>query len=161
MHRLLATFGVAAFLATTAAASDETDVMSVVHQWIDSFDKGDVKSFVSLCSEQSTILDDFPPYEWQGTGACSRWWSDNDVFARTNGITDGVVTLGKPLELYITADHAYVVTRDDYTYKMKGKPMKQTGSIHTLVLQKSSAGWRITGEAWASTALAAPVSGGS
>jgi len=42
------------------------------------------------------------------------------VFAKTNGITDGFVTLGKPLELYITADHA-----------------------------------------WASTASAAPVSGGS
>ena len=70
MGRLHATFGVAAFLANKAAASDETDVMSVVHQWIDSFDKGDLKSFVSLCSEPSTILDDFPPYEWQGTGAC-------------------------------------------------------------------------------------------
>jgi ketosteroid isomerase-like protein len=152
---------VAALLVTSAAASEETDVMSVVHQWIDSFDKGDMKSFVALCSEQSSILDDFPPYEWQGPGACSKWWSDNDAFAKSNEITDGLVTLGKPLQFYVTGEHAYVVTRDDFTYKVKGKPTKQTGSIHTFVLQKSSSGWRIAGEAWASTALAAPVMTGS
>ena len=78
-------------------------------------------------------------------------------FAKGNEITGAFVTLGKPLELYVTGDHAYVVTRDDLTYKVKGKLMKQTGSIHTVVLHKSSSGWRITGEVWASTASAAPA----
>jgi hypothetical protein len=76
-------------------------------------------------------------------------------FSKGNGITDAFVTLDKPLELYVTGDHAYVVTRDDFT--VKGKLMKQTGSIHTVVLHKSSSGWRITGEGWASTASAAPA----
>jgi ketosteroid isomerase-like protein len=161
MSRLLSTFVLAALLVTSAPASDETDVMSVVHQWVNASNKHDMKLFVALCSEQSTIMDDFPPYQWQGPGACSRWWGDNDTFSKANEITDAFVTLGEPLELYVTGDHAYVVTRDDFTYRMKGKLMKQTGSIHTVVLHKSSSGWLITGEAWASTALAAPVRTGS
>lgn len=161
MYRLFTTVALAVFFVTSAAASDRTDVMSVVHQWIEAFDKGEMKSFVSLCADQSSILDDFPPYEWQGPGACAKWWSDNDALGKTNEITDGFVTLGKPLELHVTGDHAYVVTRDDFTYKVKGKPMKQAGSIHTFVLQKTNSGWRITGEAWAATALAAPVKTGS
>jgi hypothetical protein len=51
-------------------------------------------------------------------------------------------------DLDVTADRAYVVVPADYTYKQKGKAMKQTGSILTVALQKGSAGWRITGWAW-------------
>lgn len=31
----------------------------------------------------------------------------------------------------------------DYAYKQKAKPVKETGSLFTLVLQKSAPGWRI------------------
>lgn len=161
MYSVLSTLALAAFFITSAAASERTDAMSVVNQWIDALNNGDMKSFVALCTEETSILDDIPPHEWQGPGACSRWWSDNDAFGKNNDITNVFVTLGKPLQLYVTGDRAYIVTRDELTYKMKGKPMKQTGSIHTFVLRKSNSGWRITGEAWADTASAKPVMTGS
>ena len=124
MYRLLTALVMAVFVVGPAASSEQTDVMAVVHQWMDALDKGDLKSFVALCAEQTSIRDDIPPHEWHGPGACSKWWSDYDAFAKTNEITDGLVILGKPLQFYVTGDHAYVVTRDDFTYKMKGKPMK-------------------------------------
>jgi hypothetical protein len=31
---------------------------------------------------------------------------------------------------------------------MKGKPMKQSGSLVTVALQKGASGWRMTGWAW-------------
>jgi ketosteroid isomerase-like protein len=161
MYRVLSTLALAAFLIASAAASERTDVMSVVHQWIDALDRGDMKSFVALCTEETSILDDIPPYEWRGPGACARWWSDNDAFGKNNDITDVFVTLGKPLQLYVTGDRAYVVTRDEFTYKLKGNPMKQTGSVHTFVLRKGGSGWRITGEAWADTSSATQVVKGS
>ena len=161
MHRLLTAIAAAGLMAGPAMASDQTDVMSIVHQWIDALDKGDMKTFVGLCADAGSILDDFPPYQWQGPDACSRWWNDYDALAKANEITDGFVALGKPLQVSVIGKHAYVVTRDNFTYKMKGKPMKQVGSIHTLVLEKGGAGWRITGEAWAATAQAAPVKAGS
>jgi len=37
----------------------------------------------------------------------------------------------------------------NYTFKQKGKPQSEAGSIMTLVLQKAPAGWRITGWSWA------------
>lgn len=36
-----------------------------------------------------------------------------------------------------------------FTFKQKGKPVGETGSILTLAMQKSQAGWRITGWSWA------------
>jgi hypothetical protein len=149
MHKLLAALAVVALASGTATASEKADVMAVLHQWVDGFNKrGDMKSALATCADQTSIVDDIPPHEWHGAGACSQWLNDFDAFAKTHEITDGVVTLGKPRHLDITADHAYVVAGANFAYKMKGKPIKESGSIMTFALQKSASGWRITGWAW-------------
>ena len=135
--------------AAQTPASATADVMAVVRQFVDGFNKGDMKVLSSTCADQAAIIDEFPPHAWLGTGACAKWSSDFDADARKNGITDAVVTLGKPLHVDATPDRAYVVVPADYAYKQKGKPVKEIGSILTIALQKSAAGWRITGWSWA------------
>jgi len=56
-----------------AAASVQTDVMAAVHQFVDGFNKGDLKASQAACAEQMFILDDVPPHEWHGAGAFTRW----------------------------------------------------------------------------------------
>jgi len=75
--------------------------------------------------------------------------ADFDIDAKKNGITEGVVALGSPSHVDVTADRAYVVIPANYAFKQKGKPVSEVGSIITLTLQKIPAGWRITGWAWA------------
>jgi ketosteroid isomerase-like protein len=157
MYRSVITLALALGLTSAAAASEETEVMSVVQQWVGALHKGDKKAFVALCDDQSTIIDDFPPYEWQGSGACSAWWTDYEVLAKKYGMSDSSVVLGKPLQIYVNGDHAYVVTRDQFTFQMDGKAMKQSNAIHTIVLKRKNSGWHITGEAWSAISLAAPV----
>ena len=122
--------------------------MVPVHQFVDGFNKGDTKTAAAACADQTSIIDEFPPHEWHGAGACAKWMNDYDADAKKNGITNGIVTLNKPRHIDITADRAYVVIPANYTFKKKGKPVKETGSILTLALQKGAAGWRITGWAW-------------
>ena len=124
-------------------------VLAPVHQFVDGFNKGDTKSLLSACADQTSILDEFPPHEWHGPGACAKWGSDFEADAKKNGITDGVVTLGSPRHVDITGDRAYVVVPANYTFKQKGKPGKEIGSTLTVALQKGPTGWRITGWAWA------------
>jgi len=148
MHRIFVALTVALLAAGSAAATEKTDVMVPVHQFVDGFNKGDIKTAVAACAEQTSIIDEFPPHEWHGAGACSTWANDFDADAKKNGITDGKVTLGAPRHVDITADRAYVVVPANYAYKQKGKPAKETGSTLTIALQKSGAGWRVTGWAW-------------
>jgi ketosteroid isomerase-like protein len=148
MHRVifvLAILGVNG----SAAASDKTDVVAVVNQFLDGFNKGDTKTALATCAPQAAIIDEFAPYVWQGATACSDWANDFDADAKKNGITDGVVTLGKPRHVDVVGDRAYLVTPANYSFKAKGKPMAETGSTFTVTLQKLPAGWRITGWAWA------------
>jgi hypothetical protein len=43
------------------------------------------------------------------------------------------------------------------TFKMAGKPMKQSGSTETITLQKTTSGQRVTGDAWTSPSSAQPA----
>lgn len=140
--------GASATSAQTGSSQDAA-VMSTVSQFVSSFNEGDTKAAAAACGDETSIIDAFPPHEWHGAGACSRWMNDYDADAKTNGITDGFVTLGKPRHVFITGDLAYVVVPADYTFKKNGKPGKESGSMFALVLQKGAAGWRIRGWSWA------------
>ncbi|MBV8491630.1 MAG: nuclear transport factor 2 family protein [Candidatus Eremiobacteraeota bacterium] len=130
------------------AAAAALAVMAIVHQFVDGFNAGDTKKGLAACASPAYIVDEFPPHEWTGENACAKWAADYDANAKANGITDGVVTLSTPLHVDVDGDHAYVVVPATYAYKQRGKPVKETGSLFTVVLAKSEAGWRITAWTW-------------
>jgi len=140
---------IAAALATgSALAADKDDVMVPVRQFVDGFNKGDVKSAVATCAEQASIIDEFPPHEWHGPGACQTWANDFDADAKKNGMSEGSVKLGKPRHVDVSGDRAYVVVPVTFSYKLKGKPTKESGSMLTVALQKGAKGWQIAAWTW-------------
>ncbi len=150
MKKLLVLVAMVVLVAAPAFASDKEDAMAAVNQFVDSFNKGDMKAVVAACADQTSIIDEFPPYEWHGAGACSKWASDFDADAKKRTITEGVVTLSSPRHVDVfTGSLAYVVVPANYTYKVSGKTVKELGSMFTIVLKKGESGWRIVGSAWA------------
>jgi ketosteroid isomerase-like protein len=151
MHKFILVLTVGLCSALGSAASESTDVMAVVKHWSDAFNRGDVKATLATCAEETSILDDVPPHEWHGVGACSKWLADDAAYDKQNDITHTVVTFGAARHIGITADRAYVVAPASFTYLQKGKPVKETAVV-TMSLQKSASGWHITGWAWADDA---------
>jgi hypothetical protein len=132
--------------ATSALASDKDDVMAVLNLWNDT---DPVKS-ISSCADDASVIDDFPPFEWRGSGACAAWSKAFDGFAQKNGITDPIGTIGKPKRFVVNGDRAYVVVPATFSYTMKGKPVKLT-AIAAFSLHKTASGWRIAAWSWATT----------
>ena len=62
------------------------------------------------------------------------------------GAADYFVSLGKPRDVNVTGDRAYVVVPATTSFKVHGKPARQTGSTFIVALRKLTEGWRIT--AW-------------
>src|SRR5438477_10384272 len=135
-------------VAHAAVASQRGDVMKTVRQWVEGLNKGDTQAAIAACAPQTSIVDEFPPHEWHGDGACAKWVSELEVYNRGIGLTDGIVTLGKPRRVDINGDHAYVVVPTEFNFKEHGKPGKEARALFTVSLQNSPAGWRITGCAW-------------
>lgn len=139
----------AAFAQEKPAGQDKSAVMVTVNQFVDAFNKGDAKTAAAACADETSIIDEFPPYEWHGAGACAKWMNDYDLWAKKNSMTDGAVTLRTPRHVDVEGDRAYVVIPAEISYKEKGKAAKETGSMFTLVLRKETDAWRIVGWSWA------------
>jgi ketosteroid isomerase-like protein len=132
-----------------AQAARQAEVMATINRFVEGFNKGDTKALVKSCAAETAIIDEFPPHAWHGVGACAAWAKDYNANAKQFDITDGLVTLGKPSHLDVTGDRAYVVVPSDYTWKQKGKSMKETGSAFSFAMQKVGPAWKIAGWSWA------------
>jgi ketosteroid isomerase-like protein len=152
MYKIIAALFVAAVMAGSASASDKISapdkiaVMRPVRQFVDSFNRGDLKN---ACAAQSAIIDEFPPYLWQGATACADWSNDFDAFREKNGIVDPKITLGLGQHVDVMGDRAYVVVPAHLTFKQNGKRVSERDPILTVTLQKIADTWRIAGWAWA------------
>jgi|SRR5579871_196234 len=145
MRKFVFVIGAAMLLTVVAAASEQSDMMAPVHQFVNGFNKNDVKMTVGACAGQTAIIDEFAPYHWSG---CSAWINAYHAWAKQNGITDGIVTFGEARRNEVVGDQAYVVVPAEFAFKQNGKPMKEAGATLTVVLHKGASGWRITAWTW-------------
>ena len=143
MNRIIIALAVSALTAGSALASDRSDIMAVLNQWNDT----DAAKAAAACADNASVMDDIPPYEWHGAGACANWAKDYDAFAKTNGMTDASGTIGKARQIIITGDRAYAIVPATFSFTKDGKQVK-TIATATFALQKTASGWRITGWTW-------------
>jgi ketosteroid isomerase-like protein len=145
----LPTFGADKKPAKADPAKAEKDaVMKTVHQFVDGFNKGDMKSSLATCASPAAIIDEFPPYSWQGANACADWARDYDAAAKQEGMTGGHVTMGAPLFVDVMGDHGYAIFPVSFRYKQEGKPVNEGPAKMTLTLHKQGNDWKITAWTW-------------
>lgn len=122
-------------------------VEAPIHQFIDAFDKGDMKTAAATHMASATIIDEFPPHYWTGAGAFNNWATALMADAKANGDTGGKVTLGRVSLEHVEGDKAYVVTSATYSYVEKGAPMSEAGHF-TFAMANGASGWKIAAWAW-------------
>jgi ketosteroid isomerase-like protein len=138
----------ACLAAAPASASDKSDVLAAAKAYDDAINKGDGAAQAAACAPGATIVDDFPPYFWPGPTACADWFASAGASAAQAGLTDLAVLLGRPRQVTVVGDRAYVVAPSRFSYKAHGKPTVEAG-VWTMVLQKIGADWKIASWAWA------------
>jgi hypothetical protein len=85
------------------------DPVSVLRQYIEDFNKGDVQAMAGRFTVPGTILDGLAPHVWHGPTVCQDWYRDVLIAAKHEDATDYFVTLGTPLHANVIGDSAYVV----------------------------------------------------
>ena len=136
-----------AAMAAGAHAAPVDDAVATVHQFIDAFDKGDVKAAAATHEADAAIIDEVGAHQWHGPGAFQAWASDLMKDAAANGQTDMAVVLGKPLRAQVDGDTAYVVMEAAFNYKQRGVATTEPAQM-VFALKKEAAGWKIAGWAW-------------
>ena len=135
--------------APAAAQMPDPQVVAPIQKFIDSFNKGDAAG--AAATHASTpdlfIVDEVPPFAWNGAKAFQAWAGDLESDAKANGITDQMVTIKAPTRTEVHGDHAYVIVPSVYSFKQKGVAMSETAQM-TFVLKKGGSGWLIHGWTW-------------
>lgn len=126
-----------------------TQPLATVQQYIDAFNKGDVKAMAECFASPASILDGMPPHLWQGSRAAEDWYRDVLTTTKKEGATEFFVSLGEPLHTDTTDDAAYIVVSATMSFKVHGKHVTQSGAVFTLALRQVDAEWRIAAWAWA------------
>jgi len=148
MKKVILALAIFTLLAPAASAAGSNNVTAPIHQFIDGFNTGDVQSaYAAYASGDILIIDEFAPHRWTGPHAAQDWAADYDKHAKATGVTDGSVKYGAPTRSEVEGEVAYVILPTIYTYKEKGKPMREEGQM-TFVLRAEQGAWKITAWTW-------------
>ena len=139
----------ALFLASTSVASaNDAGVDATIKAFADAFNKGDMKAAKALHVASPVIMDEVPSHLWTGPKAFDSWGADLGKSEAAEGKSGGQVTIGVPSREVISGDHAYAVSPTTYTFRQKGKTMREAAQM-TLVLEKDAGGaWKIASWTW-------------
>lgn len=137
-----------AFMPSTTVAAGSTP-MAAIHQALMEFNSGNYQGWAAACASPTMITDDFPPHTWNGPTACSDWVAAFKAFVKKSKISSMTVAFGTPKHMAVTGNVAYVVLPATLHFNQNGKPVKETGSVMTIVLKKTSSGWLMTAWTWA------------
>lgn len=121
--------------------------MVAVRQFVEGFNDDDPARMQAACQDATSLIDDFPPHEWTGPGATTRWYLEMARMASGYGMSDWSVTLGEPSDITVSDELAYVVVPVDVRWMQHGTATPRTGFM-TMALREGSEGWRISALAW-------------
>lgn len=137
-------------VSTSAAMAANAQLEAPIHQFIDAFDKGDMKTAGAAFLPSVSIIDEVPPHYWSGPNAFAAWGADLQKDSKAGGLSDEKVTLGKVTDEIESGATAYVVIEATFSYKQKGVAMSEPAHM-SYALSKTAQGWKIAGWAWSGT----------
>ena len=135
--------------APAGAAAADAQLTAPIQKFMDSFNKGDAAGAAATHSATAdlAIVDEVPPYHWNGANAFQAWSADLEADAKKNGITEQAVTIAAATREESDGQRAYVVVPAVYSFKQNGKPMSEKAQM-TFVLKKGASGWLIHSWTW-------------
>ena len=135
-------------VASPSLAAADPQITATIHQFIDAFDKGDIKTAAAThLSTGVTIIDEVPPHLWQGPNGFMSWAGDLTKDDKAAGISGEAVTLGVVKRQVVSGDMAYVIVEATYSFKQGGKSLREPSQM-TYALKKTAQGWKIAAWTW-------------
>jgi hypothetical protein len=134
--------------AMAAAAAGNAALEAPLHQFIDAFNKGDMKTAAAThLASGVTIIDEAPPHIWQGPKAFTAWATDLTKDDKADGISNEAVAMGAVTREVVSGSAAYLIVAVTYSFKQKGVAMHEPAQM-TFAMKKTAKGWKIAGWTW-------------
>lgn len=152
MHRVILTIACALSLAAGRAsaqpAAAPTAVMATVSRMTDAVNRGDMPTAFAAFTASPTIVEDLPPYRWQGPGTPQAWIAGMGANAEAHGITAINMRLAPATRIDVTDDRAYVIVPGLLSFKLTDGHSEHANGFLTVLLQRTGGDWKIDTLIW-------------
>lgn len=125
-----------------------TPIMAPIGAFVHAANAGNRGALIAAFASDAAIVDEFAPFRFPAPNAAAHWYDGFGADQQANGVTDAVIASSKPKFVTVSGTHAYVVLPTVYTYKIHGKPAKETGSLAFALVERGTR-WKIGTMAWA------------
>jgi hypothetical protein len=126
-------------------------MLAPIATFVQAANTGDRTKLVGAFSSDSAIVDEFAPFRFPAPGAAGHWYDGFGADQQANGVTNAVIAVMPAKFLTVAGRQAYVVVPTVYTYRIHGKPAKETGSLAFTLVQRGPQ-WKIGTMSWAKIA---------
>ena len=58
---------------SASVESEDVEIKTAARAFIETFNRNDMQAMAAMFTPEAVIVDDIPPYVWQGRGACARF----------------------------------------------------------------------------------------
>ncbi|HEV3153005.1 MAG TPA: nuclear transport factor 2 family protein [Candidatus Baltobacteraceae bacterium] len=140
-------FALTAALPAGTAAAPAPAYLKVVAQAIAASNGQDPAAFDGLYAPGAAVVDEEPPYVWNGAGAGHAWFAQVLATLKRLKMTAFHAAALPPTEVRSTADAAYAVVPVDLKGTAPGKRFQETGTL-TFTLRRDGSSWKITSQVW-------------
>jgi ketosteroid isomerase-like protein len=128
----------------SASASEETDALARIRQFVEAYNKNDSAAVAGMVMESIEIISVFPPYHWSGPHALQDW---SEGFAKAAPATERSVELRDAKHVTVKGDSAYLVIPAIYRRKRGAESVEENG-ILTSVLHRFGEQWKVAAFTW-------------
>jgi ketosteroid isomerase-like protein len=123
------------------------ELLHSVERFVDAVNNGDAPAALSHFAPDVVIVEDLPPFRWQGPDAGSAWLLAMHKNAETAGLTSIVMRLESTIRVEIDADDAYAVFAGHLKYRGHAAELHSRGCV-IFTLRKAGAKWLIRSLIW-------------
>jgi ketosteroid isomerase-like protein len=118
-----------------------------VERFVDAVNNGDAPAALNHFAPDAVIIEDLPPYRWQGPDAGSAWLLAMRENAEAAGLTSIVMRLERAIRMEVDADDAYAVFAGHLKYRGHAVELQSRGCL-TFTLRKTGDRWLIRSLVW-------------
>ena len=134
-----------------AARADEgppAEVLAQVDAMLAGTESLDAAKFGAAFSVEPTIVDEFPPFQWQGVDAAKRFVHDLQALVSSASMTD-IKAVRRPATYFHRDGRlAYLTVPVDFSFRIKGSPVTERGAYVISLYELEGTGWKIRTSAW-------------
>ena len=118
-----------------------------VFDFVDEVNTGKIEAALARFSVDAAIMEDIPPFKWQGPDAGSQWLSAMAANADRLGVTSVLMELGDAHRIEVEGPWAYAIFAGTVQLEQPNRTLREPGLL-TFTFDGGTGHWLITGLTW-------------